>query len=387
MSTDISESQKKTNAWFWVCAVILLISVARGIRMPGDWAYTHFLFNYEAGFIKRGLVGEIFHTLNPAYSNNHLWFTIVNITLLAFVICSLLYCLHALVRRQNTLLTATAILFASSMSPVYLAHTIGYFDIIGVFAVILLTQLLREPYSRWLIFPLTIICLLIHESFLIIFFPLLFVHVVFFQKKHAGKNKFFFLVGGYITISLCVAFLLANYALLDASGRLVLQNHLGQIASIPLRLDGFSVLVRHIGDNYGIMEPSWFSLLANIESLPVTLPTAIALNIAIWKIVRPHHSTFATWVICLASFSPLAMHILAWDTHRWNALMITTSFLNLCNVAQRYPAPQYQPPYPLLILLVFLNGASTIGLFESHQVRQFPFLYEIYEMLPGDSAQ
>lgn len=376
----------KTSTWFWVCAAVFLVSVTRGVRMPGDWAYTHFLFNYEAGFIKRGLVGEIFHTLNPTYSNNYLWFNAVNITLLICVIASLLHCLYTLINRKNTLLTAAALLFASSLSPVYLAHTIGYFDVIGVFAVILLTQILGSRYSQWLVLPITIVCLLIHESFFIIFFPLLFVHVVFFQKNH-GRKAMFLLGSGYAATSFGIAFLLANYALLDAASRAILQDHLIEIASIPLRYDGFSVLVRRIGDNYGIMEPSFFSLWANIESLPVTLPTAIVLNMVIWKIVRPHHSATTTLVICLASFSPLAMHILAWDTHRWNALMITTSFLNLCNVARHYPIPKIQPPYPILVLLIFLNGASTIGLFESHEVKQFPFFDEIYETLLGYESQ
>jgi hypothetical protein len=376
----------KPNTWFLVCATVLLISVARGIRMPGDWAYTHFLFNYEAGFIKRGLVGEIFHTLNPTYSNNFLWFNAVSMVLFGCVVASLLYCLYSLVNRKSLLLTAAALLFASSLSPVYLAHTIGYFDVIGVFAVILLTQLMGMRYSQWLVLPITIICLLIHESFFIIFFPLLLVHVVFFQKKYTQKEMFL-LGGGYTAISFSIAFLLANYALLNASSRGVLQDHLIKIAAIPLRYDGFSVLVRHISDNYGIMEPSLFSLWANIESLPVTLPTAIVLNMVIWKIVRPHHSAAATLVICLASFSPLAMHILAWDNHRWNALMVMTSFLNLCNVARCYPAPQTQPPYPVIALLVFLNGASTIGLFESYEVKQFPFFDEIYKILPGYESQ
>lgn len=384
--TNAPAPSYKTSTWFWVCVLVLLISVARGIRMPGNWAYTHFLFNYEAGFIKRGLIGEIFHTLNPTYSNNHLWFTFVNVAFFIAAISALLYCMHTLIKRNSAWLIAASILFASSLSPTYLARTIGYFDIISVFAVILLTQLLRAPYRQWLFLPVTIICLLIHESFFIIFFPLLFVHVVFFQERRTKKDRLL-LGSGYALLTFSIAFLLANYALLDSSGRLALQGHLEKIASIPLRLDGFSVLVRHIGDNYGIMAPSLFSLWPNIESLPVTLPTAIVLNMLIWKIVRPHHSFQSTLVICLASFSPLAMHILAWDTHRWNALMVTTSFLNLCNVARHYPAPQIQPPYPVFVLLIFLNGASTIGLFEEYEVRQFPFFDEIYKTIPVYNTQ
>ncbi len=383
---DASTTSYKASTWFWVCAVVLLVSIVRGMRTPSEWAYTHFLFNYEAGFIKRGLIGEIFHTLNPTYSDNYLWFTVVNLSLFIFAVSSLLYCLYTLVNRKNSLLTAAALLFASSLSPVYLAHTIGYFDVIGLLAVIILTQLLNTTYSQWLILPVTLLCLLIHESFFIIFFPLLFIHVIFLQTKNINKNTLL-LAGVYATISFPVAFLLANYALLDLSSRLILQNQLEQIASHPLRYDGFSVLVRGIGDNYGIMEPSLFSLWSNLESLPVTLPTTIVLNIAIWKIVRPHYNASITLLICLASFSPLAMHILAWDTHRWNALMITTSFLNLCNVARHFPIPKIQPSYPVFALLLFLNGASTIGLFEGHEVKQFPFFEEIYQLIPEYNAQ
>jgi hypothetical protein len=79
------------------------------------------------------------------------------------------------------------------------------------------------------------------------------------------------------------------------------------------------------------------------------------------------------------------MHVIAWDMHRWNALAVTTSFLCLYAVFTGLPKVENSPEsvklLPILVLLVFLNGASTIGLFEGYSVRQFPFFDNIFSSL------
>ena len=38
---------------------LFLLNVVKGLRMPSQWAMTHYLFTYRFGFMKRSLWGEL----------------------------------------------------------------------------------------------------------------------------------------------------------------------------------------------------------------------------------------------------------------------------------------------------------------------------------------
>ncbi|MCC7516191.1 MAG: hypothetical protein IT470_02510 [Pseudomonadales bacterium] len=288
--------------------------------------------------------------------------------------------------------TTCAILFASSMSPVYLAHTIGYFDIIGVLATIILIRVSNSASKNALMVAVIVMCLMIHESFFIIFFPTLLIHFYISFKNPESHTAIFSFFGLSITFFI-FSFLLANMTM-SHEDIYWLHSQLLQRTHEELRGDSFAVLGRKIGDNYEIMAACLQGALCYLNiasSLLVTLPTALLINIATWKLLRPHLGIPVSLLICAASFSPLAMHLLAWDTHRWNALMLTTSFLNYCSVAKRYSytgsadaVSTPAPPYPVIALLLFLNGASTIGLFESYEVGSFPFVESLASWLSSN---
>src|SRR5262245_20796248 len=61
--------------------VLVALSLLKGVRMPNRWAVTHYAFNYNIAFQKRGLFGEMLFLLLGKRSGSYLWLAAI-----AFVI-------------------------------------------------------------------------------------------------------------------------------------------------------------------------------------------------------------------------------------------------------------------------------------------------------------
>ena len=64
---SIMNSNFEIKPYCFVILAIFFLSILRGIRFPNIWSYSHFLFNYDFGFTKRGLIGEIISQVNNPY--------------------------------------------------------------------------------------------------------------------------------------------------------------------------------------------------------------------------------------------------------------------------------------------------------------------------------
>jgi hypothetical protein len=101
----------------------LIFSVSKTIRIPNEWARSHWLLDYRFGFIKRGLAGELFGFLREET---------VLITILSAGILLLLYFLILKIALKTTLnfekFLQDFILCHFSAFPIhrFSAHLIGY---------------------------------------------------------------------------------------------------------------------------------------------------------------------------------------------------------------------------------------------------------------------
>ncbi len=380
MESSQAESQKKT--WLVVAVFILLVSILRGIRIPSVWGYTHFLFNYDAGFTKRSIIGEIYKHIDN-YTHPYGAYIAFSTLIFSLNIACIIQAMKKLIGSCQDNLIACSIVFASSLAITYLAHTVGYYDHVGFLAAFLIINISSRPLKFLLAIPLIVFCLLVHEGFLLIFFPSVFLSLIL---ASVGNKKWMFL-------SFCIAFFAASLAFvlseatLDSVAMAQLSGALQAHTDIALRGDAFAVLGRNVNSNLEIMLWSWGGLfaIANIFSWLVTLPSCAFFMASSLPRLKACPLPRVTWLLALASLSPLSMHVIAWDMHRWNALAVTTSFLCLYAVFTSLPKPETSPEsgklLPILVLLVFLNGASTIGLFEGYSVRQFPFFDNIFSSL------
>ena len=204
-----------------------------------------------------------------------------------------------------------------------------------------------------------------------------------FSTKSEGQRRKQIMLAVFSALLILLVFIIANHTLVGSEAN-EMYVHLQAKTGQTLREDAFSVLVRDSQNNFQMMQSLWsteLQLQRLRSSLLVTAPTFllfICLTVLILKKARVNFYLIVLSI--LASLSPLLMHLWGWDMHRWNTLSITTSFLVLYIV---YSLNKNQPLaisnfiYPILIFLIYLNGISSIYLFDGYYVKQFPFVEHI----------
>ncbi len=369
----------RAQAWLVVALAILLFSTLRGIRFPNLWSYSHFLFHYEFGFTKRGLIGEAVRQLENPYLTSYEFFLLFSATLLFLNILLLALLIRDLIRGGNPSLLGAALLFASSSAVVFLSHTIGYFDHLGLFMA-LVTLKLSGFYRKLIFVAITMpIALLIHEATLILFFPVIFMSLLL-AMEGKGRRHQLIALGLFAALALALTTFISGQGL-DRPEAHKMFTGLQQTTHNGLRGDAFAVLHRDPQENARLMKLRWSKPGKPQElalSLLVTLPLILLFNYLSTSALRAAKARMGIILLAAAaSLSPLLLHPIAWDMHRWNTLAVTTSFLML------YIACRYRPEtsstdqpnrlLPLLVFILFVNGIASIPLFDGYHVRQFPF--------------
>ncbi|MCA9936041.1 MAG: hypothetical protein KC415_19045 [Anaerolineales bacterium] len=364
--------------WRFFALTILGFSILRGIRYPNMWSYSHFLFNYDLGFVKRGLLGEAMTHLGSPFFVSYEFFVIFSSILFAINMLLLSMLIVDTVNGRNPILIGALLVFISSMAIVFLAHTIGYFDQIGLLLT-LLTLRLRTFRKKMLFLVIAMpIALLIHEAILVIFFPVNFMSLLLTIGEN-GRVKKLALLTLFSAIILALVFTISKYTP-DQSQTDQLYANLQANLDYPLRKDAFSVLHRDFAENFQRTINRWTPerLMELRQSVLVTVPSFL-LFIYITALILKQASAKPTIILLaiLASSSPLVLYFFGWDMHRWNTLTITTSFLMLTIVHNHAGQPAINVShriYFLFALMVFLNAISTITLFDGYYVKQFPFM-------------
>lgn len=364
--------------WFIVITAILLITMLKGIRFPNMWSYSHFLFNYDHGFVKRGLIGAIMGLFNSPFLISYEFFFLFSIII--FIINIVLLCLliRDMTDSQNNISGLSAMVFASSLAIVFLSHTVGYFDHLGLM-IALITFRMNGFYKKFRFLLITLpFVLLIHEAILIIFYPVIFISLLLSIEKEERKKK---LITLWVFSAVLVIFvgIISNSQLTMPEAKDMYTRLQAKIA-YPLRQDAFLVLTRDSKANFEIMKSIWHSPETSGQfttSLIVTAPSFLVLIYLVILILRKAKVNFNLIMFsAAAALSPMLMHLAGWDMHRWNTLVITTSFLMFYvvftkNKNESFTASGYL--ISILVLVIFLNGISVIDLFDGYYVKQFPF--------------
>ena len=98
--------------------------------------------------------------------------------------------------------------------------------------------------------------------------------------------------------------------------------------------------------------------------------------------------------IGLASFSPLALNVVAWDVWRFFALAQISAFLVLIAVAGQYRIPLLPKPWRgnagyFLGVLAVLGAATAVPLFDKYDVIKPPYVSYIihfFSVMRGESS-
>ena len=375
---------------FWKATAFLLgaVSLLKGMRYPGLWAATQVLINYDFGLIKRGLFGATLG--NWLHLEHYTRFSLVSYVLLGlFVVLLGVFTLQAGALRKLGSIEVVA-LFAGSCTLTFMAHIVGYMDIpLGILTMLLL--LVRNPMIRIIAaVPACLLGILIHESFLVVFFPcVLFSFILDIVRATDAKKR--------VTLLAFVSMLFA--AVLSLTFGMALKTRLTQDqisalrvegirrADFPIREDVFDLLRHSTGQNIVSMKDHflqpWMDLLY-IEDKLIYGATIVLLLISVVKITRSSHAgkplRILTAGAVIAACAPILMMFLGWDFARWDALCCLDCFLVLLTLCRVVPAPvpSLSAGYRnAVILTIALSMASSGGLMDNVQPNEFPFFESI----------
>ncbi len=147
----------------------LIFSVLKTIRIPNQWAQSHWLVDYRFGFIKRGLAGELFGFLCDK--------NVSSITILSISILSVLYFFIINIALKTTWNNPKSyyrmlffVIFLLSQYIVFSAHLIGYLDHI-IFLLTILAVYLTIRNKILLASLVAIFSIFIHEISVVLLLP------------------------------------------------------------------------------------------------------------------------------------------------------------------------------------------------------------------------
>ncbi|WP_139312426.1 hypothetical protein [Chromohalobacter japonicus] len=348
----------KTNAWgvrdarkvsllLWCSMVVLIVWVRsnpylflNGTSYLSDWNYTHYLFNYDDGFVKRGVVGDVLKTLV-----GHVSYDLVNfisyVSLGGLCFLFLLFVSKAYVDHGGRLGAFLLMVFAAT-SPATLQHfafDVGRFDLIIyiVFLLIILSINFLAERSVYATSAVVVaglsLSVLVHEAALFMILPL---SLVFWNYIDSSRKGVVF-QGVVFIIIFFMTFLVSTHGEYSALG---FEDHLEALRSIyGDRVVSSSLVVIHHSSleeniNRTIRLGLSFPRLVHHGALVFFMMPFVYMMYKLYMSMRGQ-TGLRVKIIFIASLSPLALYPLGQDHFRWWSLSITNIILAICFIVLR----------------------------------------------------
>ncbi len=386
---------------------LTLLAVFKGLHRPDRWGATQMETDYSAGFIKRGLFGEVLRHCHVNHYNQIVVLSFVFTVLLVLELSIVAF--HRIAQISGTAWIGAVMM--TSFGFTYLVSLSGHLEVFQAVLAIAVLGIRRARLFLPVAIAASIVGLLIHELFLLVFVPLFVVRALLdtlhpetgppeHVSEPAGLRSAIFSTRSLSLLALIVI-PLATVLLISAAPALTPQKISVLRQSMIARLDFpprewlFSVFARGIGDNLQIMEDlarttHYWNM--QIDSLFVFGPAIIFFLAISLRHVRKWPGstrTFLRIAILMASLAPLLLHSQGFDSFRFNALTVLTSFL-VTFILVTHPGAQtyalHVPAIPagwcgVAAFIVALNMGSGIGLLDSQQVQLFPQLESLRDGL------
>jgi len=299
----------------------ILVTLARGIREPNDWAAAHWLIDYRFGFIRRGLAGTVvslFCGMTGLEASYGLIVAVGALCLVALMAC-FLWALSILLRRSDWDLGTSifCIIMATSPMIVLSGHLISYLD--AVFILLMVAALAALHGNQYLLAAgIQIIAVLVHESYVLIAWPAV-VAACYVWRKPPRRA---WMVAAAPVLALLAVMALGPWS---PDAKTAIQHALTQRLTaagyiIPFKAELVPKhLVISFREVWAIESPHFVSRVLDFHRLILIGPVLAAMVVQARRLHR------AWWMVLLAA-TPLVIHAVAWDTSRIWGYTLTTGF-------------------------------------------------------------
>ena len=386
-------------------ALVFAISFAKTIRLPNLWAATHMTFNYSHGFVRRGLVGQLLQLVAGERAFHYQPLALFGIGLfLAVVVAMVIHIRRAVaVDREDAEYWIAIILLGASPGTVFFVHEIGYFDYIGVLALLGVLHLGTRSRNRFLLFPAValvgLVLAFIHEILVTMFVPTMFftmVCLVVSELRATPASRATWIRGSLAAV---VAALIpfAASATVGTIGTKppavihAMKESISRHVDFPLRNDAFDVLSKPFRDVLLKQMPFHWSfrenrayLIAGFVAIAPSLAFLLFYGLRVLMRVRTTPAARASMMTTFvaATVAPLFLNFVGWDNARWNAIAVIDGF-GCIGAMRLFFGAEVAAGAPDSSRLTLALGTAAIALglctsynnflFDGYTVRWFPF--------------
>jgi hypothetical protein len=369
---------------FWIALSVLSVTLglAKGLRLPNLWAATQAQVDYRFGFVKRGLFGALL--------GNHLelwrYGQFAKLSLIVFVAVCVLF---ALLLKQSGVFSrlgageAAALLLASFVVPC-IANLDGYLDIV-LLGLALGLLLVRDTWLRFaLALPISIAALLIHESYLLIFLPVVLCSFLFDVNAAIQRRLLFAGILSFVCLMFTV--ILAGRSPLSPDHVQAMTREVASRSDYPIREDFFGVMRLSLRDNLMMMRgvrTSGAYWLDRLVSAIIFYPVIALLLRYAWQVsMGSPHRWFRRWgfiSVVAVTLAALGMHQVGWDVFRFDAWCCCALFLALLLLIRAQPLTHFPVSRRLryaTLLVIVLSANVGVGLLDVSP-RRYPFVSDL----------
>ncbi len=313
-----------------------LLKCPDGSISDGCLSTTYILSYQDFGFHSRMLLGSILRLFTDYITKKQLFTFIVTGIIFLCLLVSLV--VGGLIRQSNgtdkkIIIYASVLFLASPFSISYLFHSSIYLDtymiIIAIFSVIFV----KNKYTVWLVPVLTVIAMLIHQSYVAFFMPV--VGITFldniFNKKRKITTVFLLIVSCIISLGLFYKFQFMKTPLpfkdVDSTMAFLQTKTEITLGRAMLFYEYFATMKEHFAySNVHFVSSVIKELVTFIELSPV-----IIIFISLWiNAIKASQEKYKKIIFFLCLISPLCaspLFALATDWGRWTAMVFITQFI------------------------------------------------------------
>ena len=315
----------------------------------GYFTYTHYLFNYEYEFLKRGFVGEILSFFNGNKSVSH---EVVGYLSLIFLLILSVFFFKIFISnftRKNDIskLIFSIMVFTSPLTMQHFIYDVGRFDIINFVIALLCFFIIEKFYKKILLVfvligPLMLIMILIHEAAFFMFVPPIFAYWFY-------KNSFKSSVIVQIILFSVIVFSTFKISTIGIATALTPETHYQLLYDKKIYI-GDSLITNPYVHKYAI-HILYGGIDQNFdEGIVSTLFTdAITVGLSKWWLIHNFilifvlspffyivivifnefflKSKIQTKILLISCFSPLGLFLFAHDHMRWWSVLVTNLFI------------------------------------------------------------
>jgi hypothetical protein len=349
--------------WLWCAALAALLGGGwHSWFLPSDWIITHWLFNYDIEFVRRGLMGAALRL-----PSNPTPITVAVVSIILLLVTSLMLCAFVYDSWKPSP-AAVPFAIATTTFPGALtefAFDIGRFDQLNICLFVLSTwfavKVDQSMKGYAVLAASTVLGALIHEAYLFTHLPVV-VSLLLYRERRVSSG--IVVVSAVAAVSALLVWRFGDLSGLERGSLVLLlsdRHGLGIQAvydsTAPLYRDPGSSLTHATGLLFNRLS-SWQAGVALLVAVVWAFYPIRAFRSFWWA--APARERLWLWLPMLAAFSPLLLSFAATDTFRWVALTV----LNLCMMTSalaRSGSSSRQPvPAPLSILLLAL-AALIVG--------------------------